>query len=138
MKQRSCILIKPDGVQKKVIGKVINRFEEEGLRLIAMKMIPPDIKRLELFYAEHREKPFYKRFMKFMLSGPLVASVWEGKDAIARSRKIIGRTDSKEAEKGSLRNLYGTDNRKNLVHGSDSEKSAQREIAVMFNKFELN
>ncbi len=125
-------------MQKRVAGKIITRFEEEGFKLIAMKMIHPDNKRLEAFYKEHRGKFFYKKFMQFMLSGPIVATVWEGLNIISKSRKIIGATNSREAAKGTLRSLYGTDDRRNLVHGSDSNQSAQKEIAVMFNKFEIH
>lgn len=137
MKQRTCVLIKPDGMEKKVIGKILTRFENEGFQLLGIKMIPPDQEKLENFYLEHKGKTFYDRFLNFMLSGPIIATVWEGEEIIVRSRQIIGATNSKEAEIGTLRQLYGTDNRKNLVHGADSLKSAEREIKIMFKESEL-
>lgn len=137
MNHKTCILIKPDGIEKKVIGKIIDRLENEGFELVAMKMIPPNKTLIENFYSEHKGKEFYERFIEFMISGPLIATVWQGEEIIQRSRKVIGATNSKEAEKGTLRCLYGTDNRKNLVHGSDSEKSAQREISILFQKHEI-
>ena len=137
MKERTCVLIKPDGIESKAAGKVISRFEQEGLDLRALKMIPPDASRLEKIYSVHKGKPFYDGFMAFMLSGPLIAAVWEGENVIARVRKIIGATNSKEAEAGTLRQLYGTDNRKNLVHASDSPDSAEREIRILFQENEI-
>ena len=137
MNQRSCILVKPDGVEKNVIGKVLDRLESAGLKLVALKMVPPDRGLIERFYAEHRERPFYGPLVEFMTSGPFVACVWEGEDCIAKSRKLIGATNSKEAEPGTLRNLYGTDNRRNLVHGSDSPASAAREIGLLFRPEEI-
>ncbi|MBI2118208.1 MAG: nucleoside-diphosphate kinase [Elusimicrobia bacterium] len=137
MKQRTCVLIKPDGIEKKVIGQILTRFEDQGFQLLGMKMVPVNQEKLENFYSEHKGKTFYDHFLNFMLSGPIVATVWEGEDIILRSRQIIGATNSQEAEIGSLRNLYGTDNRKNLVHGSDSSISAEREIKIMFKESEL-
>lgn len=136
--QRTCLLIKPDGIEKKVVGKIIDRLESEGVTLLAMRMILPNSEWIENFYSVHQGKPFYKLFIEFMLSGPSIAMVWEGENIIARVRKIIGATNSKEAEPGTLRNLYGTDNRKNLVHASDSVQSAEREIDLLFDEKELN
>ena len=137
MKQRSCLLVKPDGVQKKVVGKVLDRFEREGLDLVALKMIPPNRALIENFYSIHKGKLFYGPFIEFMMEGPAVAMVWEGENAVARVREIIGATDSKEAAPGTLRNQYGTDNRRNLVHASDSPGSAEREIALIFKPGEI-
>ena len=137
MRERTCFLIKPDGVAAKVVGKVLDRFEREGFDLVAMKMIPPDLSRIEAFYSVHKGKPFYEGLLKFMTEGPSVAVVWEADDAIARTRAIIGVTNSKEAAPGTLRNLYGMDNRRNLVHASDSPESAKKEIALLFRKEEL-
>lgn len=135
--QKTCLLIKPDGIEKRVVGKVIDCFEKEGFRLVAMKMLPPNREQIENFYSVHKGKYFYDAFIDFMLSGPMIAMVWEGSEIVRKSRQIIGATNSKEAEKGTLRNLYGTDNRRNLVHGSDSEESAEREIGILFNKSEM-
>ena len=130
-------MIKPDGVKKNVIGKIIGRFESEGMKLVALKMMPPQKELIEKFYAEHSEKSFYGPFIEFMTSGPIVATVWEGDDIINKSRKIIGATNSTEAAPGTLRKLFGTDNRSNLVHGSDSEASMRREISIIFKESEI-
>ena len=137
MIERTCFMIKPDGVASKVVGKVLDRFEREGFTMVAMKLIPPDLAQIESFYAVHKGKPFYEGLLKFMTEGPSVAVVWEADDAITRTRAIIGATNSKEAAPGTLRNLYGTDNRRNLVHASDSPESAEKEIALLFRKEEL-
>ncbi|MBI1979301.1 MAG: nucleoside-diphosphate kinase [Elusimicrobia bacterium] len=137
MKQRTCVLIKPDGIEKNLVGTVLNRFEKEGFHLIGLKLVPPSRPLLESFYAEHAGKPFYPGLLEFMLSGCFIASVWEGEDVVGKVRKIVGATNSKEAEENTLRKLYGTDNRRNLVHASDSPNSSAREIAVLFNISEL-
>lgn len=130
-------MIKPDGLRKKVVGKVLDRFEREGFDMIALKMIPPEKLRIESFYSVHEGKPFYPGLINFMMEGPLVAVVWEAENAIARTRELIGATNSPEAAPGTLRNLYGTDSRRNLVHASDSSESAEKEIRLLFNKEEL-
>lgn len=135
--ERTCLLIKPDGVGKKAVGQIIQRLESEGLKLIAMKMIKPSKKILEGFYAVHIGKPFFEAFMNFMVSGPIIATVWEIDDAIAVVRSIIGATNSKEAAVGTLRNSFGTDNRRNLVHSSDSSENAAKEINFLFTPEEL-
>lgn len=135
--ERTCLLVKPDGVEKKVIGKVIDRLERENFRLLAIKMVTPKKSLIENFYSVHRGKPFFGGLVEFMCSGPFLAMVWEGEEIIARSRKIIGATNSQEAETGTLRNLYGTDNCQNLMHGSDSAESAEREIQLLFKTEEI-
>lgn len=137
MTLRTCLLIKPDGIEKKVVGKVIERLEQETFDLIAMKLVPPDRKIVEEFYLVHKGKPFYQSFIDFMTEGPFIAMTWQGEDIISRCRKIIGATNSKEAEPGTLRNLYGTDNRRNLLHSSDSEASARKEIGLLFRSDEI-
>jgi nucleoside-diphosphate kinase len=135
--ERSCVLIKPDGVGKKVIGEIIKRFESEGLKLVGMKLLKPSKETIEEFYAVHRGKPFFGPFISFASSGPIVACAWEGENAISRIRAIIGATNSKEAAAGTLRNLYGTDNRRNLVHASDSVENGKRESGFFFAEYEL-
>lgn len=130
-------MVKPDGVQKKLIGKVLERFEGEGFNLIGLKMLPRNSDFLQKFYGEHAGKPFYGALMEFMTSGPIVACVWEGDEIIPKIRKLIGATDSKKAEPGTLRGQYGTDGRINLVHASDSPASAEREIGLIFKESEL-
>ncbi|OGR80845.1 MAG: nucleoside-diphosphate kinase [Elusimicrobia bacterium RIFCSPLOWO2_01_FULL_64_13] len=134
---RTCLLIKPDGVSKRLVGKVLSRFEEEGFAVAALRVLPPDRAFLESFYSMHRGKPFFGPFLEFMLEGPSVAAVLEREDAVARCRKIIGATDPGSAEPGTLRALFGTDNRRNLVHASDSAESARREIEILFAGEEL-
>ena len=129
---RTCLIIKPDGFARRVVGRVIDRFENEGFRLLALKLIPPDRKLIETLYQEHRGKPFYPPLIKFMLSGPIVAMVWEGSQVVARVRNIIGKTDSKQAAPGTLRWLWGTNTRRNVVHASDSPSSARREAGLLF------
>lgn len=136
--QRTCLLIKPDGIEKKVVGKIIERFEREGFDLLAIKTIQPNRKLMQHFYSMHKGKPFFPFFIEFMLTGQVIAMVWAGENIIERSRKMIGDTNSKTAEKNTLRKLYGTDSRRNLIHGSDSERSARREINLLFEKKEID
>ena len=135
--ERSCLIVKPDGVGKKNVGSVISRLEAEGLKLIAMKMLMPGKEKIEGFYEVHKGKHFFEAFINFMSSGPIVVTAWEGKDAVAHIRKTIGATNSKEAAPGTLRQLFGTDNRKNLVHASDSAENAKREIGYYFSNNEI-
>jgi len=135
--ERTCLIVKPDGVGKKVVGEVIKRFEAEGMKLVAMKMMRPGREKMEGFYEVHKGKHFFEAFINFVVSGPIVVTVWEGVDAVARTRMIIGATNSTEAAKGTLRNLYGTDNRRNLVHASDSAANAKREISFFFPREEI-
>ena len=136
-KERTCILAKPDTVTHRHVGEVIHRFESNGLRLRGIKMIHLTRPQAEGFYQEHRGKPFYEGLIRFMTSAPIVAMAWEGDDAIAKARSLMGATDSKKAEPGTLRQQFGTDNRYNAVHGSDSVPSAEREIAYFFRPDEL-
>lgn len=135
--ERTLGLVKPDGVCKHHIGAILQRFESAGLKVVGLKMIRLDRPKAEGFYAEHRGKPFYEGLVLFMTSGPIVAIVWEGNGAIARARELMGATDSAKAAPGTLRREFGTDNRYNLVHGSDSPESAEREIGYFFTPGEL-
>jgi nucleoside-diphosphate kinase len=135
--QRTLVIAKPDAVGQGVVGKIIDRFSSEGLRLIALKMVRPTRVMVEAFYGEHAGKPFFNPLVAFMTSGPFVPMVWEGEDAIARVRAVNGATNSPEAAPGTLRKTWGTDNRRNLVHASDSPASAAREIACYFSDDEL-
>ena len=136
-RERTCTLVKPDGVEKQLIGTVLSRFEKAGLQLVGLKMLRLSRADAERFYAEHKERPFYPGLIEFMISSPIVASIWEGENAIQVARGVMGATNSPEAEMGTLRREFGTDNRRNLVHGSDSPKSAEREIAFFFKPEEL-
>jgi nucleoside-diphosphate kinase len=134
---RTCVLVKPDGVCKNIVGTVLERFAKAGLRLRALKMLKLSVAEAEQFYAEHHGKPFYEALVKFMTSAPIVAIVWEADGAIAKARELMGATNSMEAAPGTLRREFGTINRYNVVHGSDSPASAQREIAFFFKPDEM-
>jgi nucleoside-diphosphate kinase len=135
--ERTLTLVKPDGVCKDLSGTVLERFEKAGLRLVGLKMLRLSRADAERFYAEHKGKPFYEPLIEFMSAAPIVAAVWEAPGAIAKAREQMGSTNSSEAKEGTLRRQYGTDNRYNLVHGSDSPKSAEREVAFFFKPEEL-
>jgi nucleoside-diphosphate kinase len=135
--ETTCLLIKPDGVGRGLVGKIIDRLEGEKFRLLALRMVRPDPGRLTAFYAEHKGKPFFPPFLKFVTSGPLVATAWRGEDVVARVRGVIGATNPPQAAPGTLRAQWGTDNRRNLVHASDSPASAARETAFFFTPEEL-
>ncbi len=135
--ERTLILAKPDTVGKQVVGAVIARFQTAGLQLRAMKMMRLSLKQAEEFYKEHHGKPFYEGLVTFMTSGPIVAMIWEGEGAIAKARSVMGATNSAEAAAGTIRRDYGTNNRYNAVHGSDSPASAEREIKFFFKAEEI-
>ncbi|MFA5859264.1 MAG: nucleoside-diphosphate kinase [Elusimicrobiota bacterium] len=137
MLERTCVIIKPDGLCKKLAGKIIDRLYGEELNLVAMKMIRFSKERAEKFYSVHIGKQFFPLFLKFVTSAPVIVMVWEGKGCIEKVRNLNGATDSRIAAKGTLRQLWGTDNRRNLVHSSDSLKSAEYEIGVLFEPGEL-
>lgn len=135
--ERTCVLIKPDAVCKNLVGIVLARFAEAGSRLRGLKMLRLTREQAEEFYREHRGQPFYEPLIRFMTSAPVVVAVWEGEGAIAKARDVMGATNSPEAQPGTLRREYGTHNRYNVVHGSDSQESAEREIAFFFRSEEL-
>ncbi|OGR93017.1 MAG: nucleoside-diphosphate kinase [Elusimicrobia bacterium RIFCSPLOWO2_01_FULL_59_12] len=135
--ERTCILVKPDGVCKGLTGTVLERFEKAGLRLSGLKMARLSRAGAERLYAQHKGKPFYDPLIHFMVSAPIVAAVWEGPGSIQKARALMGSTNSPEAPAGTLRRQHGIDNRHNLIHGSDSAASAEREIAFFFKPDEL-
>lgn len=135
--EQTLSIIKPDAVQKGVIGKIIDRFESNGLRIAAMKKIKLDEERAGGFYAEHRERPFFKDLVAFMTSGPVVVMVLEGEDAIAKNRDLMGATNPKEAAAGTIRADLAESIDANAVHGSDSKESAAREIKYFFSDIEI-
>jgi nucleoside-diphosphate kinase len=137
MKERTLSIIKPDGISKNLIGEVIKRIEGQDLRIIAMKMIFMSKEQAKGFYAVHDGKPFYESVTDFMSSGPCVVMVLEGEDAIRRYRTLMGATDYKYAEEGTIRKEFATDIEKNVVHGSDSVKTANFEINYFFNELEI-
>ena len=136
--ERTLSIIKPDGVEKNVIGEIIKRFETNGIKIAAMKMIHLSKSQAQGFYAVHKERPFFDSLTDFMTSGPIVVMVLEGEDVIAKNRKLMGATNFKEAEEGTIRKEYATDIEKNVVHGSDAPETAAFEIGYFFNALELH
>ncbi len=135
--ERTLSIIKPDGVAKNIIGEVIKRFESNGIKIAAMKMIQLTKVQAQGFYAVHKERPFFDSLTDFMTSGPIVVMVLEGDDVIAKNRKLMGATNFKEAEEGTIRKDYATDIEKNVVHGSDAPETAAFEIGYFFNDLEI-
>ncbi len=135
--ERSLVLAKPDAVKKKVVGKIIARFEDEGFKLLGLKKLKLTKEQAGQFYIVHKDRPFYDELCEFMSSGPIVAMVWEGENAIARIREIMGATNPEEAAEGTLRKLYASNIGENAVHGSDSMESANYEIPFFFSELEL-
>ncbi len=135
--ERTLSIIKPDGVGKNVIGEVIKRFETDGIKIAAMKMIHLTKIQAQGFYAVHKERPFFNSLTDFMTSGPIVVMVLEGEDVIARNRKLMGATNFEEAEAGTIRKDYATNIEKNVVHGSDAPETAAFEIGYFFNNLEI-
>jgi nucleoside-diphosphate kinase len=137
MKERTLAIVKPDGVARKLTGEVIRRLETAELKIIAMKMITLTGEQAKGFYKVHEGKPFYESVTGFMSSGPCVVMVLEGEGAIAKYRKLMGATDFRKAEEGSIRRDFATDIEKNIVHGSDGVDTAAFEIGYFFNALEL-
>lgn len=135
--ERTLSIIKPDAVAKNVIGDIISRFEKDGLRVVAAKMLHLSKEQAEGFYAEHKERPFFNDLVAFMTSGPVVVQVLEGDNAIARNRELMGATNPKEAAACTIRADFAETIDANAVHGSDSPASAQREISYFFNDGEI-
>lgn len=129
---RTLILIKPDAFERNVTGEVLARFERKGLKIAALKLITADEATANEHYAEHVDKPFFGELVAFITGGPLVAGVLEGVEAVKASRQLIGATNPVEAATGSIRGDFGTEVTFNLVHGSDSDESAEREIGIWF------
>jgi nucleoside-diphosphate kinase len=132
MSERTLSIIKPDAVKKNLIGEIEKRFESNGLRVVAMKMIQMTAQQAAGFYAEHQGRDFYQPLVDFMTSGPCVVQILEGENAIKRNREIMGVTDPTKAQAGTIRADFAESTRLNCVHGSDSPESAQREIAFFF------
>jgi nucleoside-diphosphate kinase len=137
MVQRTLTLVKPDGVEKGVIGHVIRHFEDEGLKVVGLRMLRLDKKSAQGFYHVHRERPFFGSLVEFMTSGPIVAMVLEGEDAIKRARKVMGATDPAKAEEGTLRRQFASSIEKNVVHGSDGPDTAVFEIPYFFGALDI-
>ena len=135
--ERTLSIIKPDAVAKNVIGEIYSRFEKAGLKIVAAKMLHMDDEKAGGFYAEHRERPFFKDLVGFMTSGPVVVQVLEGENAVALNRELMGATNPKEAAAGTIRADFAQTIDANAVHGSDSSTSAAREVAYFFEPNEI-
>jgi nucleoside-diphosphate kinase len=136
-RERTFLMVKPDGVQRTLVGNVICRLENKGLKLIAMKMMQISPELAERHYGEHKGKPFYDGLIGFITSAPVVAMIWEGDNAVEMVRTLIGATDPRKADPGTMRGDLAVFMGKNIVHGSDSTASAEREMGLFFNKDEI-
>ena len=136
-RERTFIMIKPDAVQRGLIGEIINRFVKKGYKLVAMKLMQIPRSLAEQHYAEHKDKPFFESLIQYITSAPVVAMVWEGKEIVATARVMIGATDPLKAAPGSIRGTYGVDLGRNVIHASDSKESAKREIELFFKPEEI-
>ncbi len=135
--EQTLSIIKPDGVRRNLIGKILSRFEENNLRIVATKMMHMTISDAEGFYAVHRERPFFSELTQFMSSGPVVVSILEGENAVSHHREIMGATNPAEAAEGTIRRDYAESLGENTVHGSDSLENAAVEIAYFFSQTEI-
>lgn len=135
--ERTFLMVKPDGVQRGLIGEIVGRFEKKGFKLVAGKLVTVSREQAKAHYAEHEGKPFFDSLITFITSGPVFAMVWEGDDIIELSRMVIGKTKVTEALPGTIRGDYAAHTPFNLIHGSDSPESAEREIANFFDESEL-
>lgn len=135
--EESVVLVKPDGIQRGLVGQIMSRFERKGLKLCALKMIALSDPILDEWYAHHKDKPFFNDLKKFMQSSPVVAMLWEGVECVEAVRKIVGITKSRAAEAGSIRGDYGMSHQYNLIHASDSVENAKKERDLIFGAEEV-
>lgn len=135
--ERTFLMIKPDGVQRGLVGDIIRRFETKGFTLVGLKAMTVSRELAEKHYAVHRDKPFFGSLVEFIISGPVVAMVWQGDGVIASARKLIGATNPLSAEPGTIRGDYGLTIGRNIIHGSDAPETAQAEIDLWFDAGEL-
>lgn len=135
--ERSVVLIKPDGVQRALVGEIVNRFERKGLQLVAMKMVSLEDAFLDVWYAHHKDKPFFPGLKKYMKAYPTIAMLWEGTDAASTIRTMLGPTKGRQAPAGTIRGDFAMSTQYNLVHASESAEIAQKEAQLMFKKEEI-
>lgn len=135
--EKTFLMVKPDGVQRQLIGEIVARFERKGLQLIGAKLMTIPVEMAEQHYGEHKGKPFFNDLVNFITSGPVFAMVWQGENVVEIARQMIGKTNPKEALPGTIRGDYGVFLSKNVIHGADSVESAKREIDLFFKKEEL-
>ena len=138
MSERTFLAIKPDGVQRGLVGEILNRFERKGFKLVALKQLIPTRDLAEQHYGIHRERPFFSGLVDFITSGPVVAMVWEGEGVISSARKLIGSTKPLDADPGTIRGDFAVDIGRNVIHGSDAPETAKFEIGLWFQTSELN
>lgn len=136
--ERTYLMVKPDGVQRGLVGEIIARFEKKGFKIAGLKMLRISRELAEKHYGEHKGKVFFEPLVEYITSGPVVAMVIEGKDAVSAAREMMGATNPLKAAPGTIRGSYGIDIGRNVIHGSDSIESAAREIAIFFKEEELN
>lgn len=136
--ERTFLMVKPDGVQRNLIGEVVTRFEKKGYKLVGAKLMTVSKEMAETHYAEHKERPFFGELVDFITSGPVFAMVWEGENVIATARKMMGATNPAESQPGTIRGDFGVKLSMNVIHGSDAPESAVREIGIFFKEEELN
>ena len=137
MIQKSFVMMKPDAVQRRLMGKILSRFEEKGLQIVAVKLMQIDEELAKTHYGEHAEKPFFPSLVEYITSSPALAMVIEGEEAITTIRKLVGATNPLEADLGTIRGDYGMDTGRNIIHASDSPASAEREIGLLFSEDEI-
>ena len=137
MMEKTFLMVKPDGVQRGLIGEIVSRFERKGFQLVGAKLMQIPTSVAEQHYSEHKGKPFYDELVSFITSGPVFAMVWQGENVIATARQMMGATNPKDALPGTIRGDYGVTVGKNIIHGSDSLESAKREISLFFKEEEL-
>ncbi|MBR6024744.1 MAG: nucleoside-diphosphate kinase [Methanobrevibacter sp.] len=137
MIQKSFVMMKPDAVQRRLMGKILSRFEEKGLQIVAVKLMQIDEELAKTHYGEHAEKPFFPGLVEYITSSPALAMVIEGEEAITTIRKLVGATNPLEADLGTIRGDYGMDTGRNIIHASDSPASAEREIGLFFDEDEI-
>ncbi|WP_431799108.1 nucleoside-diphosphate kinase [Halobacillus andaensis] len=135
--EKTFLMIKPDGVQRNLIGEVTTKFENKGFKLAGAKLMTIDRALAEEHYGEHKGKPFFEELVNFITSGPVFAMVWEGENVISTARQMMGATNPQEASPGTVRGDYGLTVGKNVIHGSDSQQSAEREIGLFFQNNEM-
>src|SRR5690625_979006 len=137
MMKKTFLMVKQDGVQRHIIGEIVHKFEKKGFKLVAAKLMNIPNELAQEHYGEHADKPFYDELVDFITSGPVFAMVWEGEEVIKTARQMMGATNPLEADPGTIRGDYGVTVGKNIIHGSDSEESAAREINLFFDEKEI-
>ncbi|GGA25644.1 MULTISPECIES: nucleoside-diphosphate kinase [Bacillaceae] len=135
--EKTFLMVKPDGVQRNLIGEIVSRFEKKGYQLVGAKLMQIPTELAEQHYGEHKERPFFGELVEFITSGPVFAMVWEGENVISTARLMMGATNPKESAPGTIRGDFAVTVGKNIIHGSDSPESAEREIGLFFKQEEL-